>query len=481
MILKKTFRILIISFTLLLVSCEKPLEEETFSVLGPSNFYSSAQDAEALLNSVYANTRGYRDFHRDYLTLGEMTTDILIERQGAINANTQPIEDFVFPTGHPWLLGLWAKFYSAIYRANTVIERVPAIEMDPERREQIVAEARFLRAFSYFALYDFFGPVPLITSSNTNSDDRPSRPSQEEFFSFVENEFQEVAAILPATQEQYSRATSGAAYGFLSKFHLNNKDWQNAADAAQQVIDLGVHQLYDQGNRTDLFNLNNQQASEFIFVFPFPTNPTSGLGNTYISHAAPPGYRWMFPPKVNFAAQFKIRSDFLNTFNMEDERLDAFVFEYTNMAGELVQLGEDDKRSFKYPEDPNGIGDVSGNDFPILRYADILLTRAEALNELQGPNPESINLINQVRQVAGIEPLSPEATASMESLRDAILLERGWEFHTEGLRRQDLIRHGKFIEYAQDRGKPAMDYQVLFPIPQSELDRNPNLEQNTGY
>lgn len=472
---------MILSGLLLFAGCEKVLEEETFSSGGPSNFYGSADDAEALLNSVYANARGYRDVLRDYLTFGEMTTDLMIERQGAINANSQPIEDFDFPTDHPWLLGLWRKFYSTNLRANTVIERVPDIDMDVDRRAQIVAEARFLRAFCYYSLHDLFGAVPLVLTSETSALDRPSRATEEEFDAFIATEFSEVAAILPATQEQYSRATKGAALGLLSKYYLNNKEWQLAADTALEVMNLGVYDIFTEGSRADLFALDNQQDNEFIWVFPFPTDPVNNLGNTYLSHASPPGYQFMFPPKVSFAAQFKLLSGFVDSFEPGDQRLDALLFEYTNGAGELVQLGQDDKRSFKYPEDPNGTGDVSGNDFPILRYADILLTRAEALNELQGPNQESIDLINQIREAAGLTAIDLTGFSSKEALRDQILLERSWEFHTEALRRQDLIRHGKFIEMAQARGKAAQDFNVLFPIPQTEIDKNINLEQNPGY
>ncbi|UII75401.1 RagB/SusD family nutrient uptake outer membrane protein [Flagellimonas sp. HMM57] len=481
MILKRKYYFFIVSLFFLLPSCEGPLEEETFTQLGPSNFYETAEDAEALLNSVYANARGYRDVLRDYLTFGEMTTDLMISRQGAINANTQPIEDFLFPEDHPWLLSLWAKFYSSIFRANTVLEQVPNIDMDETRRTQIVAEARFLRVFSYYTLHDLFGTVPLILTSETTASDRPSRATREEFDTFMITEFTEVATILPPTQEQYGRATRGAALGLLAKYHLNQKSWQEAADTALEVMDLGVYGIFAQGNRAELFALANQRSNEFIWVFPFPDVPTGDLGNTYLSHAAPPGYQFEFPPKVNFAAQFKLLSSFVDSFAGEDERLDAILFEYTNGGGNLVQLGNDDKRSFKYREDPNGIGDVSGNDFPILRYADILMSRAEALNELQGPNQESIELINQIRTAAGLEAISLADFASKEALRDQILLERSWEFHTEGLRRQDLIRHGKFIQLAQSRGKAAQDYQVLFPLPQTEIDKNPNLEQNPGY
>ncbi|PXX21314.1 RagB/SusD family nutrient uptake outer membrane protein, partial [Arenibacter sp. ARW7G5Y1] len=328
-------------WVLVLGSCNDPLEEETFSVLGPSNFYSTGEDAEALLNGVYAQSQGYRDLLRDLLTFNEVNTDIMIERGGAINSNMLPMEDFLFPSTQPWLLNRWNRSYNAIYRANVTLEKVPGIDMGEGRKAQVLAEARFLRAFNYQLLYSLFGRVPLITNSETSVTDRPSRASEEEMINFLETEFLAVAAILPVSSEQFGRATKGAALGFLSKFYLNRKRWAEAAATAKQVMDLGTYALFTEGSREQLFAMDNEHNSEYIFAAPYPDPPTNADGNTYLSHAAPPGYLFEYPPKVNFAAQFKIRSEFLELFEPEDERLNAFVFEYTNVQGATVVLGED--------------------------------------------------------------------------------------------------------------------------------------------
>jgi len=459
--------------------CSKPLEEEVYSSLGPSNFYQTAADAEALLNATYASSQGYRDLARNYLTFGELTTDILIERNGAINTFMQPVEDFVWDASHPWLTIVWTNWYTSIFRANTVIDKVPAITMNEDRKQQIVAEARFLRALAYFNLFDLFGPVPLVTSSETSPADRPFRATRDEMLSFLADEFSAAAQILPVNQSDFPRATKGAALGMLAKLKLNNHEWQDAASFAQDVINLGVYHLYAGANRADLFALANKRDAEFIFTIPYVVDP--GTGNTYLSHAAPPGYKFQFPPKTNFAAQFKIRSAFVNLFAADDERRNGFLFSYTNTAGATINLGTDDVRSFKYPEDPNGVGDVSGNYFPVLRYADMLLTRSEALNEIGGPSQEAVDLLNAVREVAGISLFSTADFGSKEALRDTLLAERGREFHTEALRRQDLLRQDKFISMALQRGKPAQEFQKLYPIPQREIDANENLEQNPGY
>ena len=336
-----------------------------------------------------------------------------------------------------------------------------------------------MRASAYLTLYELFGPGPLIISSTSSSDDRPSRPTKEEYINFVESEFKAVSDVLPTAASQYGRATKGAALSLLTRFYLNNKKWQETAETAQKVIGLGVYNLYPGANRTDLFDVANEKNSEFIYIRP--SLPQPGLGDNYLPHAAPPNYKFKVAPKTNYATQLKTLSAFYNTFDPADQRRQAIITEYEDINGKIIKLGTDDVRSFKFREDLSATAENMGNDFPVYRYADILLTRSEALNELTGPTQEAIDLINQVRTRAAVTPLKLSDFTTKDALRAHLLRERSWEFFSEELRRQDLIRHGKFIEYAKARGKVAFDYQVLFPLPQSEIDRNPNLKQNEGY
>ena len=195
--MKRNTLIIILTF-FISFGCNDQLTEEVFSGLGPSNFYSSPEDAESLLNAAYAQTQGYRDIVRDWLCMGEATTEIFIEREGGINTWFRPMEEFTWDAGHAYLLGQWTRWYTGVFYANTVIDNVPDIEMNEERKEQVIAEARFIRALCYYWMYDFWGPVPLITTSNTTPQDRPSRPTDDEFVKFVEDEFIAVSEILPA-------------------------------------------------------------------------------------------------------------------------------------------------------------------------------------------------------------------------------------------------------------------------------------------
>ncbi|RYZ47407.1 MAG: RagB/SusD family nutrient uptake outer membrane protein, partial [Sphingobacteriales bacterium] len=155
---------------------------------------------------------------------------------------------------------------------------------------------------------------------------------------------------------------------------------------------------------------------------------------------------------------------------------------FVNTAGATVSLlGGDNIRSFKYLPDPGAVGASHGNDIPEIRFADILLAHAEALNELNGPSQAAIDLINRVRTRAGVSILALVDFPSKDLLRDHILKERGWEFFSEGHRRLDLLRMNKFISNAVARGKNAKPHHVLFPIPQEVMDSDPLLEQNAGY
>lgn len=204
-------------------------------------------------------------------------------------------------------------------------------------------------------------------------------------------------------------------------------------------------------------------------------------------HAFPPNYP-ILSNWINYGAQFRTYTAFYKTFDPTDRRLKMFVTEYTDTKGVKQKLLEDvngkpldNARSFKYTPDPNAISQNNGNDIPVIRYADILLSRAEALNEVSGPSQEAIDLINQVRARAAVPAIKLADFSSKEKLRDHLLKERGWEFFTEGKRREDQIRMGTFISSAIARGKSAKPFHVLYPLPQSELEANPNLKQNEGY
>lgn len=473
--MRKLFYILLSVF---FVGCGKEgLEETVYSNLGSGNYFTNANDANALLNATYASEQ--RRIFRNYFIMAEVPTATIYDRAGGLEALARSFEEFSWNPTHSFFQEAWGLHYTSVYRANLVLDRVPAIDFDEAQKNQILAQAKFLRTAAYVVLSDLFGPVPIITSSNTSASDRPSRPTQQEFDDFIVAGFTEAAAVLPATSDK-GRATKGAAYAQLAKYYLNRKNWQKAVEFSKAVMDLNVYELFNgSADRSELFSPLNENNKEFIYILP--RLAATGLGDNYISHAAPPGYKWKGNAKDNYATQFKTPDSIYNSFAANDTRRNAYITEYVNNAGALITLGANDKRNFKFKEDLPAVGNSSGNDFPVLRYADILLSLSEALNEISGPSQESVDLLNRIREKAGIAAYSLADFSSKESLRNAIFQERKWEFIVEEKHRQDQVRHGIFISEAVQRGQAAKAHQVLYPIPQSEIDKNPNLKQNDGY
>ena len=272
----------------------------------------------------------------------------------------------------------------------------------------------------------------------------------------------------------YGRFTKGAALATLARFQLNQKNWEAAKISAQKVIDLGAYSL--SSSYADIFAAENAGNPEIIMSIPCIAQP--GIGNTFIAHTAEPDFL------TGGWGGHAIRNEFYDTFDADDLRRTYLVKNYTTISGGTgsISFGY---MFLKYEVDPNRVGPWAGNDIVLHRYAEVLLTRAEALNEIFGPNQESIDLINELRNRAfnndATKRVQISDFASKEDLRSYILDERGWELYAEGYRREDLIRHGKFISRAQERGKNAQSYHVLYPIPQREIDRNPKLIQNPGY
>ncbi|MEM1121007.1 MAG: RagB/SusD family nutrient uptake outer membrane protein, partial [Bacteroidota bacterium] len=367
--------------------------------------------------------------------------------------------------------------FRAIRDANVVLDNINNEAFSADFITKTTAEANFIRGYSYAELYYLFGALPLYQSAE--DDPLLGRSSDVETTAFIEQELTAAVANLPE-DAPFGRATRGAAQGILCKFYLNTKQWQRAADVAQQIISSGKYQLMD--SYTDVFAIANEGNAELLWALTKSSgSPTTAQAVNALMF--PPDYPRPFPNNGVFAARTYVFDSFIDSFEPTDERLNFMVQDFVSSAtGETVQgYGNDQTFPHKYEFDPQSAGFQAGNDFPLVRYADILLARAEALNEISGPNQESIDLINQVRTRANATPISLGDFGGQEVLRAAILQERGWEFYFEMKSREDYIRHGVFISNAQARGKNAQPHHVLFPIPQVEIDANDALEQNPSY
>ncbi|QIP14951.1 RagB/SusD family nutrient uptake outer membrane protein [Spirosoma aureum] len=471
-----------------LSSCEEALEVTPKSEFSPSNVLTSEAGIKSLLFSAYAQQQTQSN-SRYVINDSEVCTDMGFNTGGAENGQLITLINFTWdPSIGTFNDDMWTPNYRTIRDANGVIDNIANVNTTDAIKKLYKAEARVLRAQAYALLYSFFGTVPLRTPTNQTGD--LARATDDELKTFIETDITQSIADLPdpGKEEAFGRLNKGNANGILAKFYLNTKQWQKAADAAKAVIDLNYYALNP--SFVNLFRVENEGSSNREMMLALQCRPEDPFGNWYQAGALPPAYKSspQFPAYVykstmsNFATQYRLRTAFTNTFAATDKRLQLICTSYVNNSDQTVDLSTgDNARSFKY-WDNSTVGNNSGTDVPVIRYADMLLTRAEALNELNGPTTECFSLINQVRARAGIANLTAADVPTREAFRTAIFRERGWEFVSEGKRREDLIRQGTFISLAQARGVTnAKPERVLFPIPQSEIDANKLCVQNPGY
>lgn len=468
-------------FFILIQSCKKGLNIPPASELS-NEFVLTKKGAESLLNAVYADGQFNADPGANRIYIEEATTDVLVNYRGILNIDVLPFQNFAWLPTATFLSQFYSKNYVTIRDANLLLANVDANkELLETEKARMKAECRFLRALAYSYLYGWFGPTPLITEPFTNSNQEFNIPraDEAELINFIETELQAVVADLPETSSLTGKATQGAALGVLTKFYMVTKNWDEATNTSKQIMDAGRYKLWN--DYTTLFAIANKGNSEMIFVYPCIA--LSGFGNIWTANALPPQY----PTHVfNTATQVCMPVAFYNTFTEGDKRRDLILASYTNTLGAFIDLTTgveyQNPRSLKYPIDPVAVDRNHADDIPLLRYADILLCRSEALVMSSGTvSQEALDLLNMVHTRAGLTAYTMADVPDRSTFIDVLLRERGWEFYSEGKRREDLLRHDRFIQNAIDRGLSAAEHQKRFPLPQSEVDANRNVVQNPGY
>lgn len=463
-------------FSCLLSSCaEQFLDVEPGSQYS-SEFLETKEGVEAITNSAYQNILLTGDAGVNRIYVEESCTDVLINFRGLLNGNLQPFMDFTWSASQVYLQDFWRSNYRAIRDANLLLEAIPNHpQLDEATKTQLSGEMHFIRGFAYAYLYGWFGGVPLVSQ---HSDLFLPRAAEADIRTQIESDLITAAENLGTSAPLYGRATKGAALGLLAQYYLQTRQWEKASDAAQRVIDLQQYELWP--DVRSLFALTNEGNKEMIYAAP--ALALSGYGNVWIANALPPGY----PTNImNTATQVCLPLAFYNSFANNDQRKALILARYTNNSGTVIDLTTgveyQNPRSFKYPLDPAQIERHGGMDFPILRYAEILLIKAEADVMAGRSISDALYYLNQVHTRAGLAPYTSSAAPDQARFIALVLDERKWEFFSEGRRRQDLLRHDQFLQNAIDRGKSPQAFRQLFPIPQSEMDANPQLVQNEGY
>jgi hypothetical protein len=491
----RTLAMLGTASTLLAASaCDSFIEPDPQDILAPENFYRTSTDAIAAVNAVYEQNKWTHWLAYWFIT--DVATDDMIATAN-FGSDGHRLSNYTTDATE-WVFGdVWGNSYRTINRANAVIGRVPAITMDETLKDRVLGEARFLRALSYFDLVRWFGDVPLIEQEVTSLQNlNVSRSPAAEVYALIESDLQMAVGMLPPSYEgaDVGRVTSGAAQSLLAKVYLTQQKWDEAAAAAGAVINSGRYDLLD--DWYDNFEIANELTNaESIFEVNYDGVSDPGAGSVHMLFALPQNF-----PGGDAYGLMQLPPSLLAIYSASDERGEGATYMlpgYTDAMGRTTTWAMPPGAAIHKFLDETSTQNMTArawgaqrNNWIVLRYADVLLMYAEAVAEGGAPTAgTALSRLDEVRARAG---LGPAGALAGQALIDAIRLERRREFVFEGQRWFDLSRWdlldaaitAKTTELqtvypgeTDVHGVPSN----LWPIPQSELDINPNLTQNPGW
>lgn len=475
-----------------LQSCDDYLDLKPISDLTQENAYQTGSDAEAALIGAYDS------FSQEYYIWDNILfSDVISDNYyaGGDNPEIYAIEDLNIQPTNSRLFNNWSQIYNAIAKANVVLAKVPEIDDAQlevgDRKNQILGEASFLRAYHYFQLVKMWGGVPLITAPVNSTDPAEThqeRATEADVYKQIIVDLEFAADHLP---DQFSddagvnkaRATKGAAHALLAKVYAQKPDrnYEKVLEYADLVINspAGYALLPD---FTHLFDGSHYNNSESIMEVQFVGGTEANWGPQLLLPPSLSGDTWR-----KFVVPSK---DLVNAFDAEgdDVRKNAtIIFETAPWSDEFWSVEVNGNIPFAYKWKTAG-GWASTNRQYLLRLADIILLKAEALNELDRTEDARIE-IDRVRDRVD---LGPTPATNKDEMRLAIAKERRLELAQEGQRWDDLRRYGRAVEVMNAlneidlRTNTPKEYnltseELLLPIPQSERNRNPKLTQNPGY
>lgn len=426
--------------------------------------YKTASDYNVAVIGCYAKLQSQVNF---YTECCEYRSDNL--SLGAPTAGTQDrydIDHFTEKPSNGILSSYWANFNNNVYRCNLLLDQIDGANFAENLKKQYKGEAMFIRALNYFNMYRIWGGVPATKHVVSAAEAlKVARYSDEQMFDLIAGDLKEIVDnnYLPETYSSadMGRATSGAAKALLGKVYLTFHKWTEAKDILSQLI--GKYQLVSP--IAQVFDVDNKNNNEIIFAVHF-NKEIEGEGHSYWYNL------------TNASDDTNQTSSLLNTFPTGDARKDLITY---------VQVEKNVRLMNKFYDTKSPTFKTVGNDQILLRYADVLLMYAEALNEIQYDASEgspALKYLNAVRQRAGISNLTAKQLPTQEKFRKGILVERQREFPYEGQRWFDLVRMGFAKSVMAENGVEIKDYQLLFPIPQQEIEKVGNksiLWQNPGY
>ncbi len=495
---------LLVLLSIVLGACTN-LDEELYGRLSPNNYYNTQEEALSSVVGVYQKFSSFANIG-DVFRPQEFGTDEFFvpgrTSGGWFSQDNIDIMRHQTAPNNGTILRAWNYVFPMIGTANAVLE---SLESSPsaENFNGLIAETKAMRAYGYFYAMDLWGNIPIFTDARVDPNNLPATNSRSEVFDFVVSEMQAAAADLPSVNDvdrtsYYPRLTKEAVYSALAMIYLNAEvytgtaHWDDVIDMCDEVINSNAFDL--EPSVGDVFLSTNENNHEVILAFSM--DPTKNAGdNQFILYTNPALDRLKYNLPFSPANGYSTDTVALNRYENIDER--KSLIEYgpqfyldgvTPLADAdgnqlvLIQLtsivAANDDEGFKVvkysPVGAKWSGFNADNDLVLMRYADILLMKAEALFRTDNSG-DALLLVNEVRERSNASTLNSLTLKNIEN-------ERAREFIWEGYRRRDMIRFGTYFDSTWSfKDNTTPEWRGIYPIPAIQLNNNPNLQQNPGY
>jgi len=479
-----------IALLLALGSCTEDLNSIDYSEINPSIFPQSEADVQAMVNACYYPLRGswgngiHSTSERGIMFLADATTEILYGKYG--DQNLASLHNFK-PTDAGFT-HYYDDFYNRVSLMTLTISQINEANVSDEIKKRAIAEIRCARGLLCYELFDLYGPIvvaPLEVLQNPLEEAPLARLKHEEMVAFIEADLVAAAEDLPLpTEAEYGRFNKALAKMIQIRLNLHEKNWEKVKTLSDEIIAYNAYSLDpDYVSMWDLEGAKN--SNEVIWAIPCDYDGTSE--NQWQLMVLPSNY----PGKGGWGT---IQSTwwFYDTFESADKRKTMLIAEYTGTDGNTYNRSNPGTVMdygpipLKMNPDVNRTTSISTVDIVMYRYADVLLSKAEAIaNGAGAPNAEAMELVNVIRRRAGLPDKNLSDYSSLTAFKDLILTERSHEFWCEnGQYRADLIRHGKFVSRAQEvTGTTySAEYKELFPFSLTRISEGKGkFIQNPGY
>ncbi|MCF0058146.1 RagB/SusD family nutrient uptake outer membrane protein [Dyadobacter sp. CY356] len=481
-----------------LAGCSDFLDESDPSNFTVENYFTKPEHARSSVNAIYANMRkimesgfGGADWSMTEFATGQAATDL------GQAVNSYFVKDLKNTSDNGYGLRYWQFYYKGIANANLSIAKIPGITMDAAEAKKLMGEAYFLRAWYYFNLVQLFGNIPLVTEPTSLQSEqlRPSQAKAEDIYKLIVDDLTTAEASgLPWT-DQSGKVSLGAVKSLLAKVYLTmagyplqkgSTYYDMAAKKAEEVIDSKQFKLFT--SYDDLHNPAKKNIEENIFMIQYKTQIIPGTWQGFIIP-----YNKNISAYSDEMAGIYATVDFVKSYDPADLRTKEkqfFFTKFTNQSdrNQEVALGG----YFLYKHFDITAQTTTANsdlNWPVIRYADVLLMYAEAANEAGTPTTKAYDALNATRLRAQLPALSG---LSKDQFRTEVLKERWYELCFENITWFDMVRLRKgfntatktFDDYVGHKfsyGPVITARELLFPIPTVEIRNNTNLKQNTGY